>query len=437
MNKTVVDILVLHGTVITMDSQRRIIADGGVAITENKITAVGIAEDIKKQYHARDIIEVHGHAILPGFINGHVHSAMNLLRGTADDLPLEQWLCDKILPLESALMSDNFVATGTELAIIEMLRSGITTAVDMYHLEDVAAQAFADYGMRALVGYTIADQPDRLRVAGEFVMRWKEHPYVRPVLAPHSLYAVPQQLLHATRDLAESLGVPLMMHFAETATEIETLRMRYGLTPCQLLVQNELLAHQLILAHVVHVTEDELQQLAPYHLGIVHCPTSNMKLASGIAPVTTMLAHQLRVGLGTDSAASNNTLNMFAEMKTAALLQSVTTRNAHALNAQTALELATIRGAQALHAEKYIGSIEEGKFADIITVSLEGIHQLPAYDIVSTLVYASYPSDVQYSLINGVVKLRAGKLCIDEYLLKQLHRKITAYRRKIELVMNR
>jgi len=432
MNKKTADIILLHGTIVTMDPQRRVIPDGGIAIHGNSIIAIDTADAIKKNYSTSEIINVPHHVILPGFINGHVHAAMNLLRGIADDLPLEQWLNNKILPLEKKLLNDDFVYTGTALATLEMIQSGITTAVDMYLLEDVAAQAFCDYGMRALVGYTIVDQADRLIAAEKFVERWKEHPYIRPVLAPHSLYAVPEQILRTTRDMAQSLHVPLMMHFAETASEIETLQMRYGLTPCQLLIQNELLSQHLILAHAVHLSEDDIKLLASStKLGIVHCPTSNMKLASGVAPITVMLQNNMRVGLGTDGTASNNALNMFSEMKIASLLQSETTQNAQALPAQTTLELATIRGAQALHAEKYIGSIEVGKFADIITIALDTLHQIPAYDIASTLVYASYPADVQTVIINGIIKLREGKLCFDEHRIDQLKDTAASYRTTI------
>jgi len=433
MDKQHIDILIDHGTVITMDPQRRIITDGCIAIANNVIVAVDTSPIINRQYQAHTIIDANQQAVLPGLINGHAHGATSLFRGIADDQSLLTWLKDYILPIEHAVLSPQFVKTGTELALLEMIQGGITTVADMYHYENTVAQTCADYGMRALVGYTITDQISQIRDAEEFITTWQHHPLIHPVAAPHSLYSVPENVLCMARDLAKATNTPLMLHFAESAGEADIIKNKYHLSSCEVLEKTKLLDNQLILAHAIHLTEEEIALLSKHSVSMIHCPTSNMKLGSGVAPITIAQKYNIPIGLGSDGAASNNVLNMFGEMKTATLLQRVMHQSGSMLSATKALEFATIEGARALLLDRHIGSIEPGKYADIITVSLSASNQIPVYDVISTLVYATYPTDVQTVIMSGVIKMAQGKLtCASDYIA-QVFERVKMFRSQIIL----
>ena len=424
------ELLIKNGTVITMNPARNIIQDGAVVIRGDSIIAVGPTDKLTQQYTAAKTIDAQGGAILPGFINGHAHTAMSLLRGVSDDTALEEWLQHHIFPLEKKYASPDFVYWGTMLGCLEMLQSGVTTLVDMYLYEDAAARAFDAMGIRAIAGYGIVSQED-LDHAQIFIKKWHTHKLVTPAPAPHSPYATSTQILIDAKKIADLYQLPITSHVAETATEVATIQKKYGKRPVEYLASIGFLGKNLIAAHVIQVNDQEIDLLKQHGVGIIHNPTSNMKLASGIADVTTMLKKGLLVGLGTDSAASNNALSMLAEIKLAALLQKVSTHDARALSAETALELATIRGAQAIHKEHEIGSLEVGKKADIIIISLKHLHQKPIYNIISQIVYASEASDIDTVIINGKLLMHQRAFTYPAAQIESIHAHANSYAARI------
>lgn len=425
-----VDLIVSSDLIITMDANRRMVNKGAVAICGNTIVAIDAATLIRERYSASVKLDLGTDVLLPGFINGHTHSAMSLLRGFGDNAPLESWL-HTIFPLEKRLMSRDFSYWGAILALREMIRGGITTMVDMYWQVDAIAQACQDMGMRAIVGSTLLHHDHELDVAVKFIQQWKGNDLITPACAPHSPSEMPLSLLVNACNAADEYDVPLLLHIDETRECVKKVRDVYNMSAIELLSKHNVLHERLILAHAVHTSPEDLQKIAAAGVGIVHCPTSNMKLASGIAPLVEMLKAGCAVGLGTDGAASNNSLNMIAEMKVALLLQRVHTGQADCLDAMTALECATIRGAQAIHKDHEIGSIEAGKKADIISIALRHDHQLPSYEPVSTIVFASGPCDVNTVIINGVVRVQDGILKIDEDLARELSTHVMSIRAKV------
>ncbi|RMG55815.1 MAG: amidohydrolase, partial [Acidobacteria bacterium] len=388
------------------------------AIRGDRIVAVGDRRELASRFSATHVIDARGAAVMPGLINGHTHAAMSLFRGMADDLALQEWLNRYIFPAEAKNVSREFVYWGTLLACWEMIRGGTTTFVDMYYYEDSAAKAVARAGLRAILAETILDLPSpdsrtpqlALRYTERFVARWRDHPLIIPAIGPHAPYTTSPGTLRRVNELAGRLNVPIVMHVAETKTEVHDITKRYGARPVRYLDELELLSPRLIAAHVVHVNDEEIALLGRHHVGVIHNPQSNMKLASGIAPVPEMIRAGVAVGLGTDGAASNNTLDMFEAMKTTALLHKVASGDPRLLTAHQVLEMATIGGARALHLEKEIGSLEPGKRADVIIVGLDAPHQIPLYDVESQLVYASRASDVKTVIVNGRVVMRDGHL---------------------------
>jgi len=404
MNKA--DILVHNGTILTMDSQNNIIHNGMVAISGSTISYIG--KDKKDSIKAKKELDIQGSLILPGLINSHTHAAMTLFRGLADDLPLMEWLHNYIFPVEGKMDAD-FVRVGTLLACAEMIMSGTTTFCDMYLFEEEVARAAKEAGMRSVVGEVIYDFPSPNYGALEkgfiyteaLIERWEKDPLINIAVEPHSLFTCGEELLVKANDLALRRGVPLIMHLSETKEEVKEIEQKFGKRPVQYLKDLDLLGSHLILDHCVHINESEIGLLAENNVCVVHNPESNMKLASGIAPVPAMIAKGITVGLGTDGCASNNNLDLFGEMDMAAKLHKVNNLDPTVMNAKTLVEMATIEGAKVLGLEKITGSLEVGKRADLIVIDTNKPHLVPMYNPYSHLVYAANGHDVKHSIIDG------------------------------------
>lgn len=416
-------IMVVHnGTVVTLDNQETVINQGAVAIVEGLLQQIGSEEDLLAAFPDARRIDARGGLILPGLINAHTHVPMTLLRGIADDLELMDWLENHIFPAEAALVDEEFVRWGTRLACLEMLRGGTTTFVDMYYFEAVIAEEAERCGIRAVLGETLIDFPapdnktwdEAIHYMRRFAAEWKDHPRITPAVAPHAPYTVSAEHLIEAHTLAEELDLPLLLHLAEDRSEVEQIREQVGTTPVQYLLDLGILSPRLLAAHVVWPTEDEIAFLARHNVGVAHCPQSNMKVAAGIAPVPTMTAAGVAVGIGTDGAASNNDLNLWEEIDTAAKLHKVETLDPTVLTARQALRMATIEGARALGMDHEIGSLEPGKRADLIVVRADRFHQQPYYDPYSLLVYSTKASDVETVIVDGrVVVEDAEVLTVD------------------------
>jgi 5-methylthioadenosine/S-adenosylhomocysteine deaminase len=418
-----VDWLIAGGTVVTMDANHRIVEDGAIAIRGDAIIAVGSRAELEARYHPTARLEARGKLVMPGLINGHTHVPMTLFRGLADDLALDEWLHKYIFPAEARNVTPDFVRAGARLGVLEMLRGGITTYVDMYYFEDEIARVTKQAGMRAVLGETILDfpapdnknLPQMLRYTEDFLKHWKGDPLIVAAVAPHAPYTCSAETLRAAAELARRYGAPIVTHVSETKPEVEESRAKHGMSPVAYLDSLGLLGPDLIAAHCVWVDAADIALLARRGVGCVHNPSSNMKLASGISPVVEMLAAGVRVGLGTDGAASNNDLDLMEEIDLAAKLQKIARNDPRALPAEQAIELATIGGARALHMERQIGSLEAGKKADVIVVRLDQPHAVPMYNVYSHLVYALKASDVETAFINGK-RVMAGRrvLTLDE-----------------------
>jgi len=416
--KTNVDLIIRGGTVVTMDGSRRVIENGGVAIKGGRIVAVDDTADIDRRYAAREIINGTGKVLIPGLINGHTHVPMTLFRGIADDLDLQEWLTKYIFPAEAKNVTEDFVRVGTRLGLAEMIRSGTTTYCDMYYFEDAIADETFKAGVRGVLGETVIDFPvadNKTYEAGlayseKFIQKWKGNALIVPAIAPHAPYTVSEDHLKAARALSDRLNAPIVIHISETKREVDDSLKAKGASPVNYLARIGFLNDRVIAAHMVWPTEGELGVLKKLGVGIVHNPQSNMKLASGTAPIPEMLKENLPVGLGTDGAASNNDLNLWEEMDTAAKLHKLISNDPKVVNAQDAFEMATIRGARAMHLEKEIGSIEKGKRADIVVVDLDALNQTPFYNIYSDLVYATKADDVRSVIIEGRVIMRDRRL---------------------------
>jgi 5-methylthioadenosine/S-adenosylhomocysteine deaminase len=413
-----VDLILSNGVVITMDSARRVLNPGSVAISGNSIAAVGEPQTIAKQFQARDTIDASGKVIMPGLINTHTHAPMVLYRGLADDLVLMEWLQKYIFPAEAKTVSPAFVRTGTRLAALEMIRSGTTAYVDMYYFEEEIARATKEAGLRGVLGQTIIQFPvpdaktpaDGIARTEAFIKQYQKDDLIVPAVAPHSVYTLDAATLAKTRDLAAKYGVPLIIHLGETEDEIRMSLEQHKLRPVALLDMLGFWKPHVIAAHGVWMTGEEIALLGKNNVGVAHNPESNMKLASGAAPVVDYLKAGVALGLGTDGAASNNDLDMFEAMRQAALLHKLVTRDPRAVSAQTALEMATIGGARVIGRQNRLGSIEAGKLADILVVRMDQPRQTPMYDPVSHLVYVTRGDDVETTIVNGKVLMRAGKV---------------------------
>ncbi|HEX8069663.1 MAG TPA: amidohydrolase [Pyrinomonadaceae bacterium] len=413
-----VDLLVTGGTVVTMDERGDVIEDGAVAVQGGRIVEVGPADRLARRYAARETLDARGRAVLPGLINGHTHVPMTLFRGIADDLDLNEWLTKYIFPAERLNVTEAFVRAGTRLGLIEMIRGGTTTYCDMYYFEDAVADETARAGVRGVLGETVIDFPvadnktwaEAMAYADRFVAKWRGHALVVPAIAPHAPYTVSEEHLKEVRQFSDRTGAAVVTHVAETRKEIADVTSAHGASPVDYLARIGFLSNRVVAAHTVHITAEEIDVLKRLGVGAVHNPQSNMKLASGVAPVPQMLAAGVALGLGTDGAASNNDLDMWEEMDTAAKLHKLTTGDPRVVTAREALQLATIGGARALHLEREVGSLEAGKRADLIVVDLDSPHQTPRYNIYSHLVYATKAADVRTVVIEGRVVMRDRRL---------------------------
>jgi len=409
-----VDIVITGGTVLTMAGPN--IENGGVAIDKGTIVAVGNVSG----YRGKETIDAHGNAVLPGLINSHTHAAMVLFRGIADDRDLMDWLTHYIFPAEAKNVSKDFVTWGMRLAAAEMIQSGTTTFADMYYFEsDVAAEA-KRAGLRGVLGETLIDFPvadnktwdDAVAYIRQFVKRWKGDPMITPALAPHAPYTVSRDHLIQSRQLATELGVPILIHVSETKNELQQIAEKQnGMTPGAYLDSIGFLGHDVVAAHGVWLTPDEIKVFAQKRVGVAHCPESNSMLASGIAPVVDMRKGGINVGLGTDGpAGSNNNLDMIEEMASAARFQKVTKMDPKVLSARDVLEMATIGGARVLGMEDKIGTLEAGKRADVIIINLEQPKTQPVYSVESAIVYAASGSSVITTICDGKILMRDRKV---------------------------
>jgi len=420
-----------------MDRESRVIENGAVAIKAERIVAVGTASEISGRYVSARVMNAAGKVVMPGLINTHTHVPMVLFRGIADDLVLMEWLQKYIFPSEAKNVDEQFVRWGTRLGCLEMILGGTTTYVDMYYYEDAIAEETTRAGMRAVLGETLIDFPapdNKTWDAGKsymekFAAKWKGHPLITPAIAPHAPYTVSTDHLKWTHEFSERHGIPLVIHVAEDQAEVKTIQERYGASSVAYLDRIGLLNGRVIAAHMVWPTTEDIATLASRSVGVAHCPQSNMKIAAGAAPVPQMLKAGVAVGLGTDGAASNNDLSLWEEMDSAAKLHKLTTKDPTAINAREALEMATIRGARAIHQDKEIGSFEAGKRADVIIVGMSGVHQTPLYNVYSHLVYATKASDVETVIINGRIVMQNRRvLTIDE---RTVRAKVNQYRDRI------
>jgi 5-methylthioadenosine/S-adenosylhomocysteine deaminase len=404
-------LLISGGIVVTMDAAGTVIHDGAVAIDADRIVAVGPRADLETRFDGVRTVTAGGGIILPGLINTHTHAPMVLYRGLADDLALMDWLNQYIFPAEKATVSPEFVRIGTRLAALEMIESGTTTFADMYYFEDDIADVVDEAGLRGVLGqsvirFPVADAPtpaDALRRAEAFIQKWRDHPRVTPAVAPHAPYTLDAETLRATRALANRYGVPLLIHLAETKDEVAIIQKEQETSPARYLDRLGVWDGRSLAAHAVWLDADDMKTLQANGVGLAHNPESNMKLSSGVAAVPEWLRMGLRAGLGTDGAASNNDLDMFEAMRTAALLQKLATGDPRSLPASDALALATRRGAEALGLGDRIGSLEPGKQADVIVVSVAGARQTPLFDPVSHLVYVARGGDVRATVVAGRV----------------------------------
>jgi len=413
------DLIMSGAAVVTMDADNTIIEDGAVAIRDGLIIDVGTYADIAGNYHAEQTLAGDDQILLPGLVNGHSHAAMTLLRGIADDLDLMDWLNNYIFPAEVEFVDAEFVRIGTELACWEMIRGGTTMFVDMYYYGDVVANVVDQCGMRAMVSATVIDQRspdaenavDSIRKGTEFIQRWQgKNSRITPIFGPHANYTLNAEQLRATREAANEFGVPISIHMSESPFELQYSQDTYGSTSIEMFESIGFFDGPTIAAHVVWPTPREIPILVNRKVGVIHNPTSNMKIASGISPVTDMLEAGVRMGLGTDGAASNNDLDLWEEMRLAAFLQKVEQMNPEVLPALTVLRMATIGGAEAIGLGDTIGSLEVGKRADLIQVAFDDVHHVPTFDVVSHLVYVTDEQDVATVVVDGKVLMREGRM---------------------------
>ena len=417
------DLLLTHAILLTMDEAFHAFEPGALAVAGDAILAVGAEKEITQAYQADMVIDCQGKVLMPGLINAHTHAPMSLLRGLADDLRLDVWLMGYMMPVEREFVSSDFVTLGTQLACAEMIRSGVTCFADMYYFEEDIARATSQAGMRAVCSQTVLkfqtpdaeSYEDSLAYARDYIQRWKGHPLIVPSVAPHAPYTCTPEILRSTAALAIEFDVPLHTHLSETAQEVEAMRAEQGMPVIPYVKKMNLLDAKLLAAHCVHVDEGEMRTLLHAGAGVAHNPSSNMKLASGVAPIKKMLELGLNVGIGTDGAASNNDLDMFEEIRLATFLAKGTSGDPTALPAQTTLAMATRMGARALHLGDITGSLEAGKRADLILVDISELHNSPRFirnpnAIYAQIVYAAKATDVTDVMVNGRWLMRDRRL---------------------------
>ncbi|MBK9927366.1 MAG: amidohydrolase family protein [Anaerolineales bacterium] len=429
-----VDTLFLNAHILTMDETLKQYLPGALAVKGDSIVAVGPEAEIKKEYSGVETIDCKGSVLMPGLVNAHTHVPMTLLRGIADDLRLDVWLQGYMWPVEREFASREFVGLGTSIACAELIRSGVTTFNDMYFYEEEVAKATALAGVRAVCGQSILKFPtadaksyeDAMEQARDYIQRWKDHPLIVPSIAPHAPYTTTADILRETAALAQEFDVPLHIHLSETLLEVENMRRDEGMPVIPYVKKQGLFEAKVIAAHCVHIDAGEIRTLQHAGAGVSHNPSSNLKLASGFAPVTKMLATGLNVGIGTDGPASNNDLDMFEEVRLAAFIAKAVTNDPTSLPASQALLMGTRLGAQALHIGHLTGSLTTGRRADLILVNIKPVHNSPSFrrsmeNAYAQIVYASKSTDVSDVMINGKWVMRDRKLLTlnEEDLLAQ------------------
>jgi 5-methylthioadenosine/S-adenosylhomocysteine deaminase len=437
------DLLVTNATIVTMDPERRVIEDGVIGVNGDSIAFVGTAAELQartmKGRIAKETIDAKGNLTIPGLINGHTHIPMVLLRGLIDDVTLDDWLRKYIFPAEAKNVTEDFVRWGSRLALAEMIRGGTTTFADMYYFEDAEAEETKAAGLRGFLGETWIDFPapdnkneaEMAAYTEKFLKKWQGDPLIHASVAPHSIYTCSEKTLKDSAAMARKYHAPILIHVAEMRKELTDSLEKNGTTPVQYLERIEFLGPDVLAAHCIWVDYTDMKILADRQVGCVHNPSSNMMLASGVAPVVDERAAGMRVGLGTDGpAGSNNDLDMMEEMDLAAKLQKTYRVDPRALGAKGALEMATIEGARALHMEKEIGSLEVGKKADIVVLNLDLPNAVPMYNVYSQIVYALKASEVETVVVGGKTLLKDGKLLtVDE---AQAMAKAKEYAKKVQ-----
>lgn len=432
-----------NAIVLTMNQDKEIFDPGAIAIDEGKIVAVGAESDILLRYQAAEVIDCGRKVLMPGLINTHTHIPMTLLRGLADDLRLDVWLMGYMMPVEREFVSPEFVRLGTKLGCAEFIRSGVTTFNDMYYFEDDVAEATAEVGLRAVVGQTVMkfsapdaeSYEDSLALAENLIKKWQDHALIIPAIAPHAVYTCTPDVLTSVVELAKKYDARVHFHVSETKDEVENLRKEHGLPVVPYIRKFGMLETKMIAAHCVYLDEGEIRSLQHAGVGIAHNPTSNLKLASGFAPVSRMLHLGCNVGIGTDGPASNNDLDMFEEIRLANLIAKASSGDPTVLPARQTLEMATIIGAKALHMGDMIGSLEPGKRADIILIDISPVHNQPRFlrdpdGIYAQIIYAGKSTDVTDTMVNGKWLMRNRELLtVDE---KQLLSEATDIAAKID-----
>ncbi|MFN2149781.1 MAG: amidohydrolase family protein [Anaerolineales bacterium] len=436
-------IILTSQTVITMDADRRILENGALLIEDDMIRDVGSIHELTAKHPSVEVLDLGERLMMPGLVNAHTHVPMSLLRGLADDLRLDVWLLGYMMPVEREFVDPDFTRLGTSLACAEMIRGGVTSFADMYYFEQTVAEATAEAGLRGICGQTVLKFPspdaesyeDSLAAARKFIESWQGHPLITPAVAPHAPYTCTPAILEACAKLAMEFDVPLHIHISETQQEVDEWREKYNMPVVPWIKKLGVLEPKVIAAHCVHIDEGEIHTLEHSRTGIAHNPSSNLKLASGFAPVTEMLETGLQVGIGTDGPASNNDLDMFEELRLASFIAKTVTSNPTALPAQTVVEMATRMGARALHLGDLTGSLEIGKRADIISLDMSTTHNWPHYNrepgaIYSRIVYATKASDVVDVMVNGRWLMREKDLLtLDEV---ELRRQAAVYAKKID-----
>lgn len=422
-----VDLIVYGDYVLTMADDDAPITDGAVAIDDNLIVAVGSQAEIDFNYSADVAVDGKQRAVMPGLVNGHTHAAMTLLRGVADDLQLMDWLTNYIFPAEIEVVDEAFVRIGTKLACWEMIESGTTAFVDMYFFPETVSQVVQECGLRAVVAPSVIEQqsPDAangemsLQQATDYVLRWQgKSERIVPAVGAHSVYTISESGLRKIADAAHEVDAPIAIHVSESLAEIDQIKSSYGKTPVEVLEMVGMLRQPVIAAHVVHPSPGDISLLARYGVGAIHNPTSNLKLSSGVAPVTELRDGGVSVGLGTDGAASNNDLDLWEEIRLAGLLAKGRSMDPTDLPARTVLTLSTREGAAAIGLGDRVGQLTVGMRADLIQVDFSKTRHAPLYDIYSHLVYVADSTDVVTTIVDGQILMRERQIqTIDESAL--------------------
>jgi len=418
-----VDILLINAHVLTMDIEMNQYHPGALAIKGDSIVAVGAEAEIKARYSAATVIDCGNKILMPGLVNAHTHIPMTLLRGLADDLRLDVWLMGYMMPVEREFVSPDFCRLGSLIACAELIKGGVTSFADMYYFEEDIAKATVEAGLRGVLGQSVMKFPtpdaksyeDSLAMARDFITRWKGHPLIVPSVAPHAPYTCTPEILKASAQLAAEFDVPLHIHIAETSFEVENMRNENNMPVVPYVKKQGLFDAKVLAAHCVHIDDGEIRTLQHYNAGVAHNPSSNLKLASGFAPVSKMLEVGLNVGIGTDGTASNNDLDMFEEIRLAAFIAKAVNNDPTSLPAAQALSMGTRLGAQALHIGNITGSLEPGKRADLILVDTSPLHNSPRFErdpnnAYAQIVYASKSTDVSDVMVNGKWLMRERQL---------------------------